>query len=117
MKELRMQIQLKQPEIVEALKQYIAKQGLSLTGKTTEVSFTAGRGDTGVSASIVIEDSDMPPLQGELHLDLKQVSTPLSVVANIVPQADDSEQTPSAQVSPEPADDPAPTPPRSSLFG
>jgi hypothetical protein len=52
-----MQIQLRQTEIVEALKQFITKQGISLKGKTVEISFTAGRKDAGLSADISIEDS------------------------------------------------------------
>jgi hypothetical protein len=62
-----MQIQLRQTEIVEALKQYIAKQGISLKGKTVEISFTAGRKDAGLSADISIEDSgqQLPDLTGD----------------------------------------------------
>ena len=52
-----MQIQLKQTEIVCALKQYIAKQGIDLAGKTIDISFTAGRKDSGLSADISIEDT------------------------------------------------------------
>ena len=53
-----MQIQLKQSEIVTALKQYIVKQGINLAGKTVDVAFTAGRNGTGLSADISIEDSN-----------------------------------------------------------
>lgn len=59
-----MQIQLKQAEVIEALKQYIARQGFILAGKTVDVSFTAGRGTTGMSADVSIEE------QAELPLDL-----------------------------------------------
>jgi MarR-like DNA-binding transcriptional regulator SgrR of sgrS sRNA len=51
-----MQIQLKQAEITEALKQYVAKQGINLTGKSVDITFTNGRKDNGLSADIIIED-------------------------------------------------------------
>ena len=52
-----MQIQLKQSEIISALKQYIASQGIVIAGKTVDIRFTAGRGQTGLSADISIEDT------------------------------------------------------------
>jgi hypothetical protein len=51
-----MQIQLKQPEILSALRDYVAKQGISLVDKTVDISFTSGRKDNGLSADISIED-------------------------------------------------------------
>ena len=51
-----MQIQLKQSEIIQALKLYITTQGINLNGKSVEVSFTAGRKDTGLSADVDIQD-------------------------------------------------------------
>ena len=55
-----MQINLKQAEIITALKQYITNQGISLVGKTVDISFTAGRKEAGLSADIAIEDSGLP---------------------------------------------------------
>lgn len=52
-----MDIQLKQKEITEALKQFIVSQGISLTGKSVSISFTAGRKESGITADISIEDS------------------------------------------------------------
>ena len=52
-----MQIHLKQKEIEAALKLFVARQGISLTGKTVAVAFTAGRKDTGLSAELTIEDA------------------------------------------------------------
>lgn len=58
-----MQIQLRQPEIKDALKQYITKQGINLQGKVVSIDFTAGRKETGLSADISIEDAgDIPGL-------------------------------------------------------
>lgn len=51
-----MQVKLKQSEIVAALKMYISQQGISLNNKYVEVTFTAGRGDTGITADLDIED-------------------------------------------------------------
>jgi len=54
-----MQIQLKQLEIVAALKMFINSQGINLTGKTVEIAFTSGRKDNGLSAEITIEDANI----------------------------------------------------------
>lgn len=54
-----MQIQLKQVEIVEALKQYIAKKGIDLTNKVVVIDFTSGRKDKGLSADLSIEDAEV----------------------------------------------------------
>ena len=55
-----MQINLKQTEITEALRQYVTQQGISLSGKTVDIAFTAGRKEGGLSAEITIEDQDIP---------------------------------------------------------
>lgn len=51
-----MLIQLRQTEIEQALKRYIQNQGISLRGKTIEISFTSGRKDNGVSADLDINE-------------------------------------------------------------
>lgn len=51
-----MQIQLRQTEIIAALKQYIMAQGISLAGKEVEIAFTAGRKEAGITADVSIED-------------------------------------------------------------
>ena len=56
-----MQIQLKQTEIIAALKQYINAQGINLNGKTVDISFTAGRKESGITADISIEDTGVIP--------------------------------------------------------
>ena len=55
-----MQINLKQTEIITALKQYIAGQGISLQGKSVDMAFTAGRKEAGISVEISIEDVSLP---------------------------------------------------------
>jgi hypothetical protein len=55
-----MQIQLKQTEIIAALKQYIVGQGINLAGKEVSISFTAGRKEAGIIADLVIEDASIP---------------------------------------------------------
>lgn len=58
-----MLIQLRQTEIEHALKQFIQDQGISLRGKTIEISFTSGRKDNGVSAdldiNVAVEEQDL----------------------------------------------------------
>jgi len=55
-----MQIQLKQTEIISALKQFISSQGIDLTGKDVSVTFTAGRKESGISAEMDIEENALP---------------------------------------------------------
>ena len=57
-----MQIQLKQFEIVQAIRQYVSKQGIDLADKTVDMTFTAGRKETGVSVEITIDDLAAAPL-------------------------------------------------------
>jgi hypothetical protein len=51
-----MKITLIQSEIEQALKQYVASQGIAVTGKSIEVSITAGRGANGTTAELDIVD-------------------------------------------------------------
>jgi len=55
-----MQIQLKQTEIIAALKQYISAQGINLAGKEVSISFTAGRKESGIIADLSIDDVAIP---------------------------------------------------------
>lgn len=55
-----MQIQLKQVEIVAALKQYITQQGIDLSAKHVVINFTAGRKESGITADLSIEDTEIP---------------------------------------------------------
>jgi len=71
-----MQINLKQHEIVAALKQYISGQGINLAGKDVKITFTAGRKEAGTSADVVIEDAEIPG--GEVET----VKPTLAVVKN-----------------------------------
>ncbi|MDH1236548.1 hypothetical protein [Stutzerimonas stutzeri] len=52
-----MLIKLKQSEIEEALRDFIVKQGFNLDRKTVDISFTAGRGDSGMTADLDIHDA------------------------------------------------------------
>lgn len=64
-----MQINLKQTEIENALKGYIAQQGISLSGKKVTLTFTAGRKESGISAEVSIEDQDIPDF-GEAEAEM-----------------------------------------------
>ena len=56
-----MLIQLKQSEITAALRDYIVAQGINLNGKMVEISFTAGRKESGIYADISIENAGELP--------------------------------------------------------
>lgn len=51
-----MNIIIKQKEIEAGIKLFLLQQGIQLVGKSTEISFTAGRKDSGLSAEIEISD-------------------------------------------------------------
>ena len=116
-----MQINLKQTEIIAALKQYIAGQGISLQGKSVDMAFTAGRKEAGISVEISIEAISMPdfglPEEGytpKLTLIADPVITPATAIATeetaaqvIEAQTEEDEQAEAA---------PAPAAPVSRLF-
>ena len=81
-----MQIQLKQSEITDALKRYITSQGFNLAGKSVNVTFTAGRGEAGLSADMVIEAATGLPVldsDDETGVEQQQSERPaLTVVTN-----------------------------------
>lgn len=62
-----MDIRFKQPQIEAALRGYIIKQGINLTGRTVEIVFTAGRGGNGLMADIALSEGnlqeDVPPVR------------------------------------------------------
>ena len=53
-------INLKQPEIEQALRAFVVAQGISLHGKDLSIAFTAGRRESGISAEISIDDVEIP---------------------------------------------------------
>lgn len=89
-----MQIQLKQPEIQAALRMYVASQGINLTGKTVDISFTAGRGANGLAAEINIDEatSQLPDFAPEV------IVPTLTVVSAAVPDS----EAPLAEATAEP---------------
>lgn len=61
-----MKIELKQAEIIAALKMYVGAKGIDLHHKEVNVAFTAGRKKTGLSVEMNIEDSN--PVSGEMGI-------------------------------------------------
>lgn len=57
-----MLIKLRQTEIEEALQQYIASQGINLTGKHVKIDFTASRSADGLTADVDITNSGQPAI-------------------------------------------------------
>lgn len=51
-----MQITLNQEEVKQAIKDYIGNQGISISGKSTIVTFLVSRNPSNVSASVEISD-------------------------------------------------------------
>lgn len=94
-----MQIQLKQTEIVAALKQYIATSGISLSGKTVNISFTAGRKEAGITADISVEDAEIP---GFTDAEEEAAKPVLSVVKNDPDPVQEAKIEPAPEVA-EPA--------------
>lgn len=106
-----MQVILKQRDIEQALKQYIAGQGINLKGKTVNIAFTAGRKETGISAELDIDDiSGYIPAAEDLTKDVPEVEE--APVPEEAESSSDDAGEPAEEVV---AESPAPTP--TSLFG
>lgn len=102
-----MQIQLKQVEIIAALKQYIHQQGISLAGKSVDISFTAGRKDAGLIADINIEDVVIPGTEvGDQVKDAAPVT--LTIVKPETAKEADKPLDPVQQTEAKPEGDPQP---------
>lgn len=110
-----MQIQLKQTEIIAALKQYIVNQGISLNGKAVDISFTAGRKEAGITADISIEDAGqlIPGFEDSVDDSVK----PALTVVPTPPEAKAAEETaPAVEEPPFATDDVAVAKTPTSLF-
>ena len=80
-----MEIHLKQREIETALKMYISKQGIDLTGKSVVIAFTAGRKDSGLSADVSIEETPVSfdvPVQQVIQPEPEAPTKPVSIFGN-----------------------------------
>jgi hypothetical protein len=84
-----MQIQLKQTEIIQALKLYISSQGINLGGKTVDVAFTAGRKEAGLSADVQIEDAHIQAVP--IPVFATHAATPIA--AEVMTELDAEEET------------------------
>ena len=76
-----MQIILKQRDIEAAVKAFVVAQGISLTNKSTEINFTAGRKETGISVEIDIEDANYYQNVPTPRLQNPFIQTPVTTVA------------------------------------
>ena len=121
-----MLIKLKQSEIEEALRDFIVKQGFNLDRKTVDISFTAGRGDSGMTADLDIHDAAaVMGCAGAAQCSPvyeTQASTSGSVggveEATPAPQLHVVETSPAAEdVLPDPQEEEAPVVQKASLFG
>lgn len=108
-----MNIQLRQNEIIEALKNFITHQGINLTGKSVAIDFTAGRKTTGITADVTITDDAEYVAKVPLHLE-----APVIPITHAVAQVIREEPEPER---PEPLpveEEPVPTVTKTtSLFG
>lgn len=82
-----MNIILKQADIEKALRQYVERQGFSLRNKTFAVGFTHGRGDNGLSASVTIEDIEIPGYTdgNDMVYPAAQPSAAVQAMATVTP--------------------------------
>lgn len=110
-----MQIQLKQTEIIAALKQYITGQGISLSGKSVDISFTAGRKEAGITADISIEDAGVIPGFEDAQ---DETAKPVLTVVPTPPEtkAAEEEEASAVQEPPFATDEPAVPKTPTSLF-
>lgn len=87
-----MEINLKQPELFKAIRQYLESQGFNTRGKEVTINVSGGRGNNGAWAAISIEDSDIPGYEAN--------SDDAPIVAM---EGDDSQSPATADAAPAPA--------------
>lgn len=95
-----MQIQFKQSEIIAALKQYIAAQGINITGKSVDIAFSATRGAAGIIADVTIEEVEIP---GFSDATAEDVAKPVLSVVQPTAAAATEVQAPAETPEPEAA--------------
>ena len=95
-----MLIKLRQSEIEEGLKMYVAAQGINLSGKSVEIAFTASRGNDGLTADLdIIQSAEgsvgagthnhslhMGEVVGSAQTATLQLQTAVEVVVPVVEQ-------------------------------
>ena len=81
-----MLIQLRQSEIEAALREYVVNQGINLTGRRVDISFTSGRKDNGISA-------DLDIVETQQNLKVTHEANPTEVVKDSCPIKDPEEAT------------------------
>ena len=109
-----MNIQLKQTEIIEALKNFITHQGINLTGKSVAIDFTAGRKTTGITADVTITD-DVDAVATKVPLHLEAPVIPIThAVAQVIREEPEPEMPEPLPVEEEPVPTVTKT---TSLFG
>lgn len=108
-----MQIQLKQSEIIAAIKQYVVTQGINLNGKTVDIAFSATRGAAGIIADVSIEEVSIPGFtdsEVDAAIEAAAPVAKLTVVQPTVTKAAVEEpQTSGDEPQTEAAAEPAPT--------
>ena len=97
-------INLKQPEIEQALRAYVAAQGISLVGKDLSIAFTAGRRESGISAEISIDDVEIPGYTNDLGAP---EYAPKATIPSIAPAAVTETPVPQEPLDAEPGEVPA----------
>lgn len=97
-------INLKQPEIEQALRAYVAAQGISLVGKDLSIAFTAGRRESGISAEISIDDVEIPGYTNDLSAP---ECAPKAAILSIAPAVVTETPVPQEPVGAEPGEVPA----------
>lgn len=111
-----MQIIFKQTDIINALKLYVTSQGIALAGKSVDVSFTAGRGQTGISAELTIEDA--PTQVGLATAVIMEAKAPAASMTDPQTSQAETPEAPEPEATPLASEPEAPsTASSSSLFG
>lgn len=87
-----MLIQLRQSEIEAALREYIVNQGINLTDRQVDISFTSGRKDNGISADLDIVESQQT-LKVVPSGPIKRGFGPVELVKEACPLKDPEEAT------------------------
>ena len=111
-----MLIQLRQTEIIAALTMYIRNQGINLNGKTVDVTFTAGRKESGISADIDINDTEVE-IPGINYFPTEEPNLKLVTGEPVKEEPVVEEQEPVQEEAEQVAEEAAEAAPTKTLFG
>ena len=112
-----MQIQIKENELLQAIKLYLASMGLNVAGKKVDAVFSMTRKPAGITADVQITEVFIPGFSDTAAEAAEAVrQEPVLVVDNAIPVGGTSVETTEDEVAEEQAQEQTEKKPTTSLF-